>query len=55
MYGPQALLSNDDEESLESSEDEDSEAELINPKFEKKFIETLAMIKSNDPKLKELG
>jgi protein KRI1 len=26
---------------------------LINPKFEKKFLETLTMIKNNDPKLKE--
>lgn len=41
--------------SEESSEDEDEDADLLNPKVEKKFIEMLTMIKKNDPKLKEIN
>jgi hypothetical protein len=43
-----------EQESSSSSEDEDDEAELVNPKFETKFLQTLAMIRDNDPKLKDL-
>jgi len=43
-----------DEEESSSSEEEDEEGDLINPKFERKFLETLSRIKNNDPKLKEL-
>ena len=45
-------LDSDSEEDEE--EEEDEEAALINPKFERKFIETLTMIRSNDPKIKGL-
>ena len=34
-------------------EDEDDDGLLINANVEKKFLETIAMIRSNDPKLKE--
>lgn len=37
-----------------SSSEDDSEAELINPKFEKKFFQLLTDIKNKDPKLKEI-
>lgn len=50
-YG--TLLDNDNSESQESSEDEDDDGDLINAKVEKKFLETIAMIRANDPKLKE--
>ncbi len=54
-YGEQALLSGSEESESSSEDDEDDEeAGLINPKFEKKFIETLTMIKNNDPALKKL-
>ena len=36
-----------------SSSEDDSEAELINPKFEAKFFKLLTDIRKNDPKLKE--
>ena len=58
-YGDKALREDnekggsDDDES-ESEEDEDEEADLINPHFEKKFLETLTMIRNNDPKLKDI-
>lgn len=41
-----------DEESSEYSS-EDSDGILINDKVEQKFLETIARIRSNDPKLKE--
>ena len=41
-----------DGESSSSSED-DSEAELLNPTVEKKFMEVLTAIRTNDPKLKQ--
>lgn len=49
-------LLEDDEKSQNSSseESEDEDAELINPNFEKKFLETLTMIRTNDPRLKEI-
>ena len=50
LYGEQALLESDDEE---ESEDEDDDGDLINAAVQKKFFETIAMISSNDPKLKE--
>ena len=53
-YGEKALLdSAEDESDQSSSEEEDDDGELINPKFEKKFLETMRMIRENDPKLKE--
>jgi protein KRI1 len=54
-YGERALLRGSDSEASESSEeeDEDDEGELINAQVEKKFLETIAMIRTNDPKLKE--
>lgn len=51
-YGDAAIL-NSDEESSEEIEDEDDDGELINAAVEKKFLETIAMIRSNDPKLKQ--
>ena len=49
-YGEKVLL---DEESQSSQEEEDDEGLLINAAVEKKFLETIAMIRANDPKLKE--
>jgi protein KRI1 len=43
----------DDQEESEEEEEEDDEGELINAAVEKKFLETIAMIRSNDPKLKQ--
>jgi protein KRI1 len=45
-------LLNEDEENSESEEDDDGE--LINAVVEKKFLETIAMIRENDPKLKQV-
>lgn len=58
-YGEKALFDKEegdsgDESESSSSNDEDEEANLLNPKFEKKFLETLALIRENNPKLKEL-
>ncbi|CDW72271.1 zz domain protein [Stylonychia lemnae] len=55
-YGEKALRDNDgsDNESESEEEEEDEEADLINPHFEKKFLQTLTMIRNNDPKLKEI-
>ena len=52
IFGEKAL--DEDEEDESSSEDEDDDADLINPIFEKKFIETLTRIRNNDPKLKDI-
>lgn len=59
-YGEKALLAEiskldrDGSDGDSSSfEEEDDEGELINAKVEKKFLETIAMIRTNDPKLKE--
>ena len=41
------------ESSEESEEEEDDEGELINATVGKKFLETIAMIRNNDPKLKQ--
>ena len=41
------------EQHSSEEEEEDDEGELINAKVEKKFLETIAMIRANDPKLKE--
>ena len=49
------LLTGDNMESSSSSDDEDSEGELINQTVEKKFIEVLAAIRTNDPKLKQIA
>ena len=46
----QDLLGSDDSE--ESVEEEDDDGALINANVEKKFLETIAMIRSNDPKHK---
>ena len=48
MYGDDL-----EDEEEEEEEEEDDEGELINENVEKKFLETIAMIRSNDPKLKE--
>ena len=40
-------------DSESSSSEDDSEAELLNPKLETKFLEVLTAIRNNDPKLKE--
>lgn len=40
-------------ESSSSSSDEDSDAELLNPTVEKKFIEVINAIRTNDPTLKQ--
>ena len=55
-YGERALdIDKDSNESeSSSSEEEDDDANLINPKVEKKYLETLIMIRENNPKLKEL-
>ena len=36
-----------------SSSEDDSDAELLNPRVEKKFLEVLTAIRTNDPKLKK--
>ena len=41
------------QESESSSSEDDSDAELLNPTVEKKFLATLTAIRNNDPKLKE--
>ena len=46
------LFLSDDEDSEASVEEEDDDGALINANVEKKFLETIAMIRSNDPKLK---
>lgn len=43
-----------DGESESSESEEDDEGELINAAVEKKFLETIAMIRDNDPKLKKV-
>ena len=54
-YGERALLDNDDDNNeSEEEEEEDDEGELINANVEKKFLETIAMIRTNDPKLKQV-
>lgn len=57
-YGEKALLGDDDgsdaESSSSSSNDEDEDANLLNPKLERKFLETLALIRENNPKLMEM-
>ena len=44
---------NGEEYDESSSSEDDSEAELLNPKVETKFLEVLTAIRNNDPKLKE--
>ena len=41
-----------DQSPQSSSSEDDSEAELLNPKVEKKFLQVLTAIKNNDPMLK---
>ena len=53
IYGEKALAQVSGEESSEE-EDEDDDADLINATVGKKFLETIAMIRSNDPKLKQV-
>ena len=53
-YGERALLGSDASSSGSEDEDEDDEGELINANVEKKFLETIAMIRANDPKLKQV-
>jgi protein KRI1 len=43
-----------DGESESSESEEDDDGELINAAVEKKFLETIAMIRDNDPKLKKV-
>ena len=51
-YGDKVLNAPDAPEVEESSSsDDDSDAELLNPRVEKKFLEVLSAIRSNDPKL----
>lgn len=45
-------LLGDSDDSEASIEEEDDDGTLINANIEKKFLETIAMIRSNDPKLK---
>lgn len=40
-------------ESEESSSSDDSEAELVNPKFEKKFLEVITKIRAKDKSIQE--
>ena len=47
-------LLEEDSEQEEEEEEEDDEGELINQNVETKFLETIAMIRDNDPKLKEI-
>jgi protein KRI1 len=51
-YGEKALLGSDASSSESEEEEEDDDGELINANVEKKFLETIAMIRTNDPKLK---
>ncbi len=39
----------DDEESAESSSSDDSDGELINERFETKFLEVITAIRAGDP------
>jgi hypothetical protein len=50
-YGERALLGSDASSSGSDDEEEDDDGELINANVEKKFLETIAMIRANDPKL----
>jgi hypothetical protein len=43
------LLSNSSEEDVSSSSEDDSEAELINPQTEVKFLKELIAIREGDP------
>ena len=52
-YGKKLDASGSDESS--SSSADDSEAELINPNVETKFLEVLTAIRNNDPKLKKIA
>jgi hypothetical protein len=40
---------NGEEESSESSSEDDSEGELVNPRFERKFLEVITAIRAGDP------
>jgi len=51
MYGE--LLDQNLEPASSSSED-DSDAELLNPRVEQKFLEVLTAIRNNDPNLKKV-
>ena len=42
-------------EGSSSSSEDDSDADLINPNVEKKFIEVLTAIRNNDPKLMKIA
>ena len=41
-------------ESSESSSSDDSDAELLNAEVERKFMETMAAIRNNDPSLRKM-
>ena len=43
------MLDEDVEEEESSSSSDDSVAELVNPKFEKKFFEVITSIRAGDP------
>lgn len=51
-YGELALMAGDEDQS--SSSEDDEEAILLNPKLERKFLDTLAKIRTNDPTMKNL-
>ncbi len=42
----------EDGEASSSSSEDDSDAELLNPTVEKKFLQVMTAIRTNDPKLK---
>lgn len=42
-----------DQESEESSSSDDSDAELVNEKFEKKFLDVITKIRNGDKSIKE--
>ena len=50
--GRDGALEEGELESESSSSEDDSEAELLNPTVEKKFLQVMAAIRANDPKLK---
>ena len=50
-YGD-VLNQDENQESESSSSEDDSDAELLNPVVEQKFLQALTAIRTNDPKLK---
>lgn len=52
-YGKNQVNASSSASESSSSSEEDSDAELLNPTIEKKFIEVINAIRTNDPKLKK--